>query len=53
MGQGWPYIALSRVRTLKGVFLLKQLNEIKKPGLCSDVRRMLERFRAEILVHED
>ena len=52
-GTSWPYVALSRVRVLKGMFLIKPLNEIKKPGLCRDMRRMLQIFRAEILVEED
>ena len=53
MGKGWPYVALSRVRTLKGVFLRVPLKEIKKPGLAFDVRKMMQLFRDTILVKED
>ena len=53
MGKGWPYVALSRVRTLKGVFLRLPLKEIKKPGLAIDVRTMLQLFRNTLLVKED
>ena len=30
MGNGWPHVALSRVRTINGIFLQKLLREIKK-----------------------
>ena len=53
MGRGWPYVALSRVGTLKGIFLRLPLKEIKKPGLAIDVRTMLQLFRNTLLVKED
>ena len=53
MGKGWPYVALSRVRTLKGVFLRKPLKQLTNPGLALDIRAMLQTFRRMILVSED
>ena len=37
MGRGCPHVALSRVQTLKGIFLRLPLKEIKNPGLAIDV----------------
>ena len=48
MEPGWPCVALSRVKTLKGVFLRKPLQRIKNGGMNRDVRKMLEKFEAEV-----
>ena len=53
MSPGWAYVALSRVKSLNGIFLRKPLKEIRSAGLNHDVRKMLETFRRTILVAID
>ena len=48
MTPGWPYVALSRIRTRLGIFLRKPLPIIRKPGLHPDIRKMMRKFRREL-----
>ena len=36
------------MKTLKGVFLRKPLQRIKNAGVNNDVRKMLDKFKAEV-----
>ena len=53
MQQGWACVALSRVRTLKGVCLRKPLDRIRDAGMNGDLRKMLHKFRQEVDVTPD
>ena len=53
MQQGWACVALSRVRTLKGVFLRKPLDRVRDAGMNGDLRKMLRKFRQEVDVTPD
>ena len=43
--KNWPYVVLSRVRTLKGLFLREKLDSSKDFRNDSRMTRMLNRFR--------
>ncbi len=43
--QNWPYVVLSRVRTLKGLFLGKPLDPSKDYSVPQALTRMLDSFR--------
>ena len=49
----WPYVALSRVKTIKGLFLRKPLDNSKDFSMDTKLIRMYEFFRKSKLVRDN
>ena len=49
----WPYVALSRVKTLKGLFLRKPLDDTKNYSVDPRLRDMTEVFKQRKAVPDD
>lgn len=50
-GQNWAYVVLSRVTTMKGLFLTKPLSEdLTKYAMSDDMKEMLREFQRTILL---
>ena len=48
-GQNWMYVVLSRVRTMKGLYLAEPLNrDLKKYAMSANMKRMIADFETRI-----
>ena len=52
-GSNWPYVVLSHVRTMEGLYIREKLDtDLSKYAMPDSMKAMLQRFRDTIAVDE-